>query len=213
MDEREVLEECEVDDDRGGDREGHAAEEPFYCFLRADPRRQFVFPEGAAEVVGAAVSEPDHEQEEEDQLGPVGEIVVQPDQRSAEHAHVERRQDGDGARRQRLFEAAARKNVIAGDHQQGNEDAHLDGDGLEDERGDDEQHDRDAERDGEVIALPLAEVEELVKRERGHQGHRRIEDVRVRPADHPDGQGSGDECSQLTLHGLSGGRRLLAYDC
>src|SRR5205085_10594592 len=31
--------------------------------------------------------------------------------------------------------------------------------------------------------------------------HRGVEDVRVRPADDPDGQRCGDECGQLTLHG------------
>ena len=86
---------------------------------------------------------------------------------AAEHADVERCQHRDRARRQRVFELARARKHTSRDHQQRHEDAHLDRDRLEDEGGDDEQHHRDAERDRDVVALLLAEVEELVEGERG----------------------------------------------
>src|SRR5258706_4830952 len=42
VEKREVPEEREVDDDRGGDRRDHPADEPFHGLLRADARRKLV---------------------------------------------------------------------------------------------------------------------------------------------------------------------------
>ena len=96
---------------------------------------------------------------------------------------------------------AAREDVRRRDQQQRDEDAHLHRDRLENERGEDEEHHRDAERDREVESPSACpRIEELVERQRGADRDRRVEDVRMRPADDPDGQRSGDECGQLTLH-------------
>ncbi len=204
MEQREGLEEREVNHDRGDQRRGHSADSSLDGLFRTDPRGHLVPAERPSHVVRARIASPDHEQEEEDQLRSVGEVVAQPDQRSAQQADVCRGQHRDRARWKGRVQVLRPQDVPAGDGQQRGEHPQFHGKLRKDEGGDDDQHDRLAEHDRNVIALPAAEREELVHRQDRDQRDRRVEDVRVPPAHDPDGDRSGGERGDLAgmAHGL-----------